>query len=587
MSIFNIDLNYENLISFNNGTLQLASFVQIRNALIKRMKEIYGEDIDVSPASADGQYVNSIALLFNNIFQTIRRANDSLDPAVATGQYLDTICSFNNIFRKEPTASTVSLYLRNDTGASQSVSRLSFFDENGIIWQWYNGGETITIPVPTAEHPYFILSGIECEQVGAISAPGANAFYQVSGLDPVTGQPIYVDTGSDNPMTQSWDSVLLYGDSGINGTITQCIELPGIHVWQYENATVGQDEETDESLRSRRYQSLGNTSVTVLESLKGSLSSIEGVKDVYIFNNPVTGDGTTILASPQFEPIADGSSLKGHSIYIAIRLLPGADLDDDTIGKTIYSKLTPGISTSPFNGTGSAKYELTTFSPSDWEIGYGNYYRATQALSTDTWAPNTYYTRDGNELTLSETDPGADWPTTYQNYYRMSLNSNSTWSSNTIWRPEESHMIQIVRTSDFSDYVYWKICSKIHPQITIDFQTNPNLYDYPADYTTVNTDHTEVEKKIISALQKKIYDTKISDYLSAPFLSTTMQQADIQKNGMPTFFVSGSSIDYGGADVTLCPANLSYFEYDESDYRFEYETGANGLPSGPAHLIIG
>lgn len=578
MAIFDVDLDYTQLIRFTDGTLQLGSFVQIRNALIKRMKEIYGNDIDISPASADGQYVNSLALIFNNILQALKKGNDSMDPAAATGQYLDTLCSFNNVQRIHPTASVAQLYLRNETGSDIVADRLTFIDKNNTLWVWDGGGVSVTIPTPTADKAYYQLIGVECEELGPVSAKGTNAFYE---YDSETQSWVEVDS----PVEQSWDNPALYGDSDLNGTIYKCVEYAGLYVWQYEDAITGNAEETDESLRSRRYQMLGNTSVTVLQGLKSNLLGISGIQEAFLFNNPATADGDTELLTPQFEPIADETSLKGHSVYIVLRYRPGVIIEDADVGKAIYSKMTPGIPTNPFAQPGMSKYILTTEEPRDWSKASGRYLNLIRN-NTDEFFSDKFY-KNNRDGTFSRLDSRPDdWSTNYTDYYKIHLNSSSVWAANSFVYPEEAHMYEIVRTGGFSDFVYWKVAKGKKIPIWLELRTNPKLYDYPEDKTNANTNHTPVEKNIIEALKKGIRSAKIDEFFSIATLLTLAQQADILKNGMNTFAAYDGEFfpdtDYG----MIYPMDLEYLECDDSDFHFWYEVDGSGLPTGKAVITI-
>ena len=492
MAVFEKNLDYTKLIQFTNGSLQLASFVQIRNALIQRFKDIYGNDIDVSAASADGQYINSIALLINNIFQTLKQGYEALDPAAATGQYLDTLCSFNNIQRITQSKSKAQLYIYNSTANDIPANKLTFIDKNNELWMWDNGGVDLVFK----HGEYQVITDVECTTPGAISAPGASEFFRYNSTT-FTYDPV-----GNHPELATWDRPDLYVNYECNGTIYQTVNMNGLWVWQYSDADIGDEEETDEALRSRRYLMLGNSSVTVLEGIKGNLLNIDGVKDVYIFNNPISGDGDVELTSAEgFEPIADNTSLLGHSIYVAIRYREGVNIDSQDIGKVIYNKLTPGISTTP--------------------------------------------------LTVDNTDP--DNP--------VQITTNGIQGE-----------LEIVRTPAFSDFIYWKICTSIHPQIQISFFINSKLYNWPLDpsnqiITTSHTAITDIEKLMVKNLQKYIDDVAISEYLTISNLLTIVQQSDIQKQGMNTFFAKDGNIE----GVSRYPMNLAYLKYADSDYKFEYD----------------
>lgn len=503
MAIFDTNLDYTRLIQFTDGTLQLGSFVQIRNALIQRMKDIYGNDIDVSPASADGQYINSLALLINNMFQTIKKGNDSLDPAVATGQYLDTLCSFNNISRITASASSVQLYVYNPSAQDKEFDKLMFLDKNNTLWVWDNGGKKLKF----LHNAYTTINDVVCEELGEVSAPGADTFYKkvTDPTDPdYDPNDPWVSVGN-HPELATWTDPSLFGNNSKNGTIYQTVDQSGLYIWQYSDADVGNREETDEELRSRRYQMLGNNSVTVLEGLKGNLLNLDGIKDLFIYNNNISDD--TKLTVGVNEPIADGTTIASHSIYLAIRYIAGIPYDDpamkENIAKVIYDKLTPGI---------------------------------------------------GTQATDSSTS-GGDGVT-----YTM------------------------IRTGGFTEDISWKVCSYIQPTIVLSFYATQD-YNYPSTYTA-HTATSETEKNIVKKLQSFINDAKIDEYLNISQLLTTMQKADVTKNGISTFLAQSG---YFGSDTTATkyPANLAYFKYDDANYSFAYEVdGVTGKPTGVATLTI-
>ena len=483
MAIFETDLDYTNLIQFSNGTLQLASFVQIRNALIQRMKDIYGNDIDVSAASADGQYINSIALLINNIFQSIRQSYNSLDPAVATGQYLDTLCSFNNIFRIAASGSTTSLYVYNHTNTAIDITQLLFVDKNNNLWMWDNGGFAITIQ----PQEYAPIEEVTCTEFGAINAPGAGCYYKKDSNSQ------WVETQDIDEM--DWSDPGLFVDPIRSGTLYQCVNDNGLYVWQYADAAEGNVEETDEALRSRRYQMLGNNSVTILEGLKGNLLNIFGVKDVHIFNN--LSSTSVPLSGSTYQPLSDLTTVLGHSIYVAIRYQENVEVLPSSIGKVIYDKLTPGIATTPIDN-------------------------------------NTLYGQDGH--------------------------------------------LDIPRTDQFTDTISWKICTDKHPTLTINFFANTN-YNFPESGS-----YSEIEQRIIDNIKKYTDEVAIDDYLTIPNILTVMQQADILKNGMSTFFAQSGHIG-SDPDAQKEPAELAYFKY--TTFTFTYTLDGNNKPmTGNATLVI-
>lgn len=293
----NNEVDISDFIKITNNGVEIASYVQVREALVKRYKEAYGSDIDLSTATADGVFLNNLALIINNVLQSFKNIYNNLDVNTASGNYLDHLCSLSNIQRKESTKSTASINITNTgSGASDSfaIGELILVDINGTTWvnkeviSAINSGST----VPAI---------FECTESGQVEAP-ANSIYQT--LD-----------GS-------------YTDLVIN---------------QPNAAIVGLKQESDSDLRARRAQSTGADGVTVLDSLIGALLEISGIRDVYIYNHNGSDSSEEVTMN-------DTTEVEPHDIYIVVRYEDNITINDDIIGNIIYNKLTPGIrTTTPAN----------------------------------------------------------------------------------------------------------------------------------------------------------------------------------------------------------------------------------------------
>lgn len=289
-----------NLVSFSNAGLTIASFVDIKKALILRFKQLYGDDVDVSDASADGQYITEIALLINSILQTLNNLYSDLDPSVASGKALDVLASFSNISRKPATASTCVVSLRNDGNAAVSftlsVANTKFIDINGLAWSidksrpsfipgYESSVDEYTIDIPVGQSKQLALV---CDEIGPISIQ-PNTIIDFMNLTTNTS------------------------------TLT---------VVQDEAGIVGTPEESDIQLRARRNSSAANEAVTVLESIKGSLLNNENIIDTFI-NNNTTNHYVNVYVRRKYPNTSTAST--------------SLDDVDNFIGETIYQKLTPGI----------------------------------------------------------------------------------------------------------------------------------------------------------------------------------------------------------------------------------------------------
>lgn len=275
--------DWSNLIALNSKGLHIASYNEIRDSIAEKYKEIYGSDIVISDTCADGIFINEMALMFNNIFQSFKIFYDNMKLETASGTYLDNLCALSNIYRYSATKSAAQLIVTN-VGDSPIKGSLDFVDVNGQEWVWDNTDrETIE---PGSKKNIIV----KCKKYGEIKAKA--------------------------------------------GTIRNLINSNlAVTIVQESDAVPGYGEEEDYSLRMRKkqYNLVGATST--LESLYNELYRLDGIEDIYIYNN--NSDSEKILS--------DGAKILGHDIYIAIRQRYEGVISDRRIADIIYNYLTPGI----------------------------------------------------------------------------------------------------------------------------------------------------------------------------------------------------------------------------------------------------
>ena len=286
-----------NFVRLASAGMEVAEFVDVRDAIIKRYKDVYGSDIDLSTASADGVFVNDMALIINNILQVMKSLYSNLDVDTASGVYLDALCKLANVNRMGATKSTASIIVTSLLTTGDPVT-FGDIDENGNV---------------TNQITFVDKSGMEwVSDVSVTLGPGESAEVKVTCTE---SGPV------DAPA----------------GWIAQTLLVMNLKVEQTEDAIRGSNEESDTELRQRRAQSSGASGVSVLESLVGALLEVTGIDDVSIYNNNTLSNATT----------KDGTVIAPHNMYIIIRQQKGLNIADATIGNLIYTKLTPGIKTTP------------------------------------------------------------------------------------------------------------------------------------------------------------------------------------------------------------------------------------------------
>lgn len=299
MSLTNKKYSYDQLASVNKGGLDIALYPQIRDAIAERMKEIYGDDIDLSTASADGQYINMEALILNNIYRLVDSLYGNLNPSTAQGKYLDILCGLSNVTRRSATKSTAVVRVTNVSDSSGvALESLLAQDKNGNEWEWRNSvsymQSTLTVQLGIGES---IDLPFTCQQSGPIEA------------------------------------------YALNNDISICLNA-NYQLEQIEDAIPGTDEEGDTALRLRRSRYLSENSVTVQQGLETALYNLNGVEDVFVFNNSTGADKT-------FSDY-DGKVVKNHDVYICAKYNDNLNSDtiDQLIANTVYGKMTPGVCTS-------------------------------------------------------------------------------------------------------------------------------------------------------------------------------------------------------------------------------------------------
>ena len=288
MSFKDRSINWKQFIQFTKNGIFVADYSQVRSAITERFKEIYGQDIDLSTASGDGIYVETLCLMISNILQSFKQFYAQLDVRTASGPYLDALCALSNVYRKAETYSTCSVILTLDenTPNAWTTKEVNLADKNGNIWS-YSTQDGITFEPGV---PQTVV--VTCEKAG----------------------PVRADSG--------WIDRLV--ENNIVMTINQSLA-----------ADLGSYAESDTELRARRNSSLGATGNTVLETMIGTLYTLNGIDDVKIYNNDSNAAITAL----------DGTSIAVHDIYVVLRQQANVSIADSLICSSIYEKLTPGIKT--------------------------------------------------------------------------------------------------------------------------------------------------------------------------------------------------------------------------------------------------
>lgn len=438
-----------NLAQVTEGGISCATFPEIKDALARKMQEIYGYDIDLSTASADGQYVMMEALVLNNIYRTLESLVNNLSLASASGKYLDILSNLSGVFRRQATYSTANVYIKNSGKTKVIPTYLEFLDKNGNIWQWMNplnvdGNNQISFDVGSIT-PIVVI----CEELGPYNAVGGHLLSEGKETSTVFENPFYYSSGD----------------------INSCITTTDLLVYQDEDAFVGQTVESDSELRSRRLKSLGQAGTTVLESLRSKLIGIPGVLDCVVYSNNT------------FNPmdVGGGTVINPNEVFTAISVQPSISVPDYTIGTVIYNTITPGIVTLG-NKSCEIKIDSNNTNIVHWR----------QTTGTDVKFSITLSPTSGNTVSSSQFRAIFNSVRSYLN----NLNMNDYFSG--------YDLAQVVNGADFRNNVYntaTYTCSKIQYCTGNPTSQNPT-YDTLYDSNTNKTCFLNYTKFYYATSQK-------------------------------------------------------------------------------------
>lgn len=250
--------------------IHIPLYEDVRDDLIRSMREIFGQDIYIDEDTQDYQQISIFAKKIYDIYSLAVLVYNNRTPNTAIGVGLDNLCSLVGIKRKPATYSIVQLTVTGDPGTVITSGQAS---DGSNIWDLE---DTVTIPSNGT-----IVVTSKCHKAGNITAP-ANTINQI--VTPTYG----------------WLSVT-----------------------NNYSASAGNNVETDAELRNRFSLSTISPSSSIFDSMLSSLYSIEGVKKVKGYEND-----TSQTSSEGFPPnsvtfVIDGGEDQDIAANIYYKKTPG------------------------------------------------------------------------------------------------------------------------------------------------------------------------------------------------------------------------------------------------------------------------
>jgi uncharacterized phage protein gp47/JayE len=235
-------------------------------------RSIFGENIDLSADTQDGQLIGAWAETLSNQDMTNELLSMIINPNAAEKNWLSTLVKLNGIQRQ---------------GAASSTVELTFTGSNGVI----------------------IPSGTQVEET-------------TNGEKFATNQPAEIIGGTATVSATALNKGPIVA---LSGTLTELVsQVSGIiSVTNANDATLGRLEESDGSLRLRRFRSVALASTSLTDSVLAAIANLEGVINARVYENKTNA--------------TDSNGITAHSIAAVV-----VGGNDTEIAQTILQKMSLG-----------------------------------------------------------------------------------------------------------------------------------------------------------------------------------------------------------------------------------------------------
>lgn len=253
---------------------------EIEAELVAAFQSIYGNDINLSQDTPDGQILNIFIQSYLDLLELVKAVYTSFDPDQAFGVTLDQRVAFNGIQRQAGTYTVTDITVvisqpLNLYGLDQDEQDVyTVADNAGNEWQLI---DTVSLNVLGANVLAF-----------RAKVPGAQLTI---------------------PNTITVPKTIVLGVTSVNNPTAY--------------TSLGLNEETDQQLRTRRQRAVSISSQGYLAGLIAALENINGIISVFVYENNEDG-------------IVDG--VAGHSIWVIV----SGTYDDADVADAIYKKRNAG-----------------------------------------------------------------------------------------------------------------------------------------------------------------------------------------------------------------------------------------------------
>jgi uncharacterized phage protein gp47/JayE len=299
----------------NASGLQVKTAAEITSELVTGLQGIYGADINTDQNSPDGQMVGIITQIAVDIRELALAVNAGFDPDQALGTILDERVAINSITRRGGTYTVQPIQLNCSAPVSLQGLDGDYSNPDGTGFTVQDDSGNQFILAVSADLPIGITTlNFRAKTIGQVSVP----------INTIT-----------SPVT------IVLGVTTVNNVAAAI--------------SVGENEETDAQLRTRRQQSVANATTGFLNGLLGTVLDLPGVTEAVLYENHtgatdangipehciwliVAGGSSTDIANAIYEKIGYGCDMKGD-VMVPITTASGAIFTaqyDQPVAESLY-----------------------------------------------------------------------------------------------------------------------------------------------------------------------------------------------------------------------------------------------------------
>ncbi|MBO7688864.1 MAG: baseplate J/gp47 family protein [Kiritimatiellae bacterium] len=248
------ELSLTDLYVNDNGVI-MPDTSEVKTLVEELFTDALGQSCDFTPETPLGRLVESLTFVITGVVRINALCAGQIDPYHSTGNFLDAVAAFHNVYRKSRIRTVVTAKLTGTASVTVPAGSLASTDAGDI---------------------FFLTEDVTLNENGEGEGIFSSSEYG----------PVPCDAGA-----------LSHVDTAIVGWTGVTNESAGI---------LGADTESDDSLRDRVVAS-NDSGVGFVNSIRSEILAVDGVRSCVVYEN--SGSATTVM---------NGVVVSPHSVYICV-----------------------------------------------------------------------------------------------------------------------------------------------------------------------------------------------------------------------------------------------------------------------------